>query len=80
MARIEQFRRSKRQTFKSHPTSLVCHYAFFETPSGKKVLQLDTAGSPTRENPGKQSQTLQLDAGPARQLWELLGREFGFSA
>jgi hypothetical protein len=48
--------------------------------SGAKLLQIDTYGSDVRQMPGKVSQTLQFDEARARQLWEVLGREFGFGA
>lgn len=77
MALIERFQTSGRKTFKPHPTSVVCHYKAFGE-NGAKILQLDTGGSAARKNPGKQSQTLQLDSRRAKQLWDLLGKEFGF--
>jgi hypothetical protein len=46
--------------------------------NGRKVLQLDTVGSSDRKRPGKQSQTLQLTEESARELCDLLKREFGF--
>ena len=80
MAVIERFEKSERSTFRIQPTSVVCHYAVFEPTPNKKVLQLDTGGSAGRKNPGKQSQTLQLNTDAARALWKLLAKEFGFSA
>jgi len=80
VAVIEKFERSDRSTFRIQPTSVVCFYAVFEPTPKKKVLQLDTGGSAGRKNPGKQSQTLQLDADAAHALWKLLTKEFGFSA
>ena len=79
MAIIEGFQRSKRNTFRIQPTSVTCHYAVFELDAGKRILQLDTSGSSSREIPGKVSQTLQLDEARARALWKLLASEFKFS-
>ena len=79
MAIIEQFEPSERATFRLQPTSVVCHYGIFETNSGRRILQLDTTGSRARKNPGKQSQTLQLDSRRARALWEILSKEFGIA-
>lgn len=60
---------------KLQPTTVDCHYSVGE--SGEKLLlQLDTFGSKDRENPGKQSQTLQLDEAGARVLIALLKAEF----
>jgi hypothetical protein len=76
MAIVEGFQRSKRNTFHVQLTSVICHYAVFEPDAGKRILQLDTFGSSSREIPGKISQTLQLDEAQARALWKLLGKEF----
>lgn len=79
MAMVIGFKPSKRQTFRVQPTSVICHYAVFEPDAGKRLLQLDTLGSRSREMPGKVSQTLQLDETRARILWTLLAEEFGFA-
>ncbi|MBF9032289.1 methionyl-tRNA formyltransferase [Rhodobacterales bacterium HKCCE3408] len=50
-------------------------YAVFEK-DGKKLLQIDTYGRPEREIPGKVSQSLQFDDVCARELLEILNREF----
>jgi hypothetical protein len=50
----------------------------FETQDNRTVLQIDTRGSEERENPGKQSQTLQLGEEAARQLFNILKRTYNF--
>jgi hypothetical protein len=45
---------------------------------GRVLLQIDTYGSAVRQNPGKQSQTIQLDRESASQLYIILRDEFGF--
>ncbi len=42
------------------------------------LLQIDTYGRPGREIPGKKSQTIQLNEAGAKQLYEIMKREFGF--
>jgi hypothetical protein len=75
MAFVQAFRRGNRQTVRRQPTTVECHYSVSGS-GGTKLLQLDTFGSKDRENPGKQSQTLQIDEAGARILIELLRAEF----
>lgn len=77
MAFVKEFARSGSASVRVQPTQVICRYRTGDA-SGTRILQLDTHGSEQRELPGKVSQTLQLDEARARQLWELLGREFGF--
>jgi len=46
--------------------------------SGKRYVQIDTYGSATSQVPGKISQSIQLDEASAKQLWSILGKEYGF--
>ena len=75
MAFISAFRRGNRDTVKLQPTEVECHYSVGRS-GGKLLLQLDTFGSKDRDNPGKQSQTLQMDEERARALIMLLRSEF----
>jgi hypothetical protein len=75
MAFIQSFRRGNRASVRLQPTQVECHYSVGKS-GGKTLLQLDTFGSKDRENPGKQSQTLQLDEERARVLIQLLRSEF----
>lgn len=79
MAVITKFERFEKRTFRIQPTQVVGHWGTF-SEGEKKVLQIDTQGSQTREKPQKQSQTLQLTRQSAFELWKLLGEEFNFSA
>jgi hypothetical protein len=45
---------------------------------GRRLIQISTYGRDTRKDTGKLSQTIQLDEEAARQLFQFLGREFGF--
>ena len=45
---------------------------------GRKLLQISTFGRPSRDLPGKLSQTIQLDEVAARQLFNILKSTFGF--
>jgi hypothetical protein len=58
-----------------HPTVVDCYFHIFDV-SGATILQLDTQGSRTRKQPGKQSQTLQLNRDSARQLKDIIERAF----
>lgn len=53
-----------------------CHCSIFEE-DGKMYLQLDTFGSPSREIPGRVSQSLQFDSKGAAALLKLLEEVFG---
>lgn len=60
-----------------HPTRLVCWY-LVGSPDGQRILQLDTYGSADRKDPDKLSQTLQFDERSAKQLFDVIQKEFGF--
>lgn len=45
---------------------------------GRKLLQINTSGRKTRENPDKVSQSVQFDERSGRQLFDILGKHFGF--
>ncbi|WEJ57867.1 methionyl-tRNA formyltransferase [Devosia sp. FJ2-5-3] len=53
-------------------------YVVFER-DGKKLLQLNTHGSPTRKLVGKRSQNMQFDQHGAEELYQILRKTFGFS-
>ncbi len=76
MAFVEGFARGNRVTVKRQPTNVTCHYSV-STQVGGKLLQLDTFGSADRKNPDKVSQSLQLNEQGARELINILEREFG---
>lgn len=78
MAFVKEFVRGASESVRVQPTNVICRYKVGSLMGGSKIMQLDTHGSEERELPGKVSQTLQLDEARARQLWELLGSEFGF--
>jgi hypothetical protein len=59
-----------------HPTDVICYWSILPSSEGGPLLQLDTRGSNTRTNPGKQSQTLQFTADGARELLRILRNEF----
>ena len=54
-----------------------CTYLMGER-DGQRVIQLNTSGSIDREMVGVTSQTLQFDKKAAKELFEILKREFGF--
>lgn len=61
------------------PTHIPALYKVFEDADGfGQIFQIDTLGSPNREKPGAQSQTLQLTRSSAEELWKALGRTYQF--
>lgn len=79
MAFVESFERGTRSNLKRQPSTVTCHYSVADH-GGTRLIQFDTYGSETRANPGKQSQTLQLDAERAKQLVALLKAAFNIEA
>ena len=77
MAIIVKFEREKRASLRTHPTKLVARF-IVDTQDDEKIMQINTYGSNDRQMPDKLSQTFQLDSKSARQLWEIIGREFNF--
>lgn len=76
MALIRSFARKDRDRVSLHQ-KIEATYTVFER-DGRVLLQVDTYGRDTRENPGKQSQTIQLDKEGAEALYRIIKREFGF--
>ncbi|MGR3494710.1 hypothetical protein [Citreimonas sp.] len=77
MAVVTSIEKDDREIRALHPTRLPCKY-MVSNHAGQRILQLNTYGSDTRQNPGKQSQTLQFDENAASDLFNLLKREYGF--
>lgn len=63
---------------KLHPTTVTCYWSILPDRGSGPLLQIDTRGSDERKIPNKQSQTLQLTPDVARQLFQILKREFQF--
>jgi hypothetical protein len=76
MALIRTFTRKERDRVSIHD-EIEATYTSFER-DGRVLLQIDTYGRNTRQVPGKQSQTLQLDREGAEALYGILKREFNF--
>jgi len=78
MALVVSLEKDENRAIRSaHPTHIPCKYIVGEF-DGKRVLQLNTYGSSSREIPDKLSQTLQFDEAAALQLFRMLKSEFGF--
>ena len=77
MAWITSFER-RPGSGKLHPTQLVGHVKVFQTAGDLPIVQIDTLGSDDRENPNKQSQTIQIGEESARQLYLILKETYGF--
>ena len=74
MALIRAFTRKDRDRATLHD-EIEATYSTFER-DGRVLLQIDTYGRKTRQVPGKQSQTIQLDKRGAEKLFGILKREF----
>ena len=79
MALVVSLEKDDRDFRSIHPTKLAARYLVAEC-DGKRMLQINSYGSNDREMPEKLSQTLQFDEASARQLFEILSREFGFGS
>lgn len=77
MAFVTSLEQDDRDVKSVHPTTLVCKYAVRET-DGRKILQLNSYGSNSRDMPDKLSQTLQFGEEAAAQLYRVRAAEFGF--
>jgi len=60
------------------PTRVLAVAKVFETEGLHRVVQIDTHGSEERENPGKQSQTIQFGRESAKQLFDIFRDTYGF--
>ncbi|MEU1268938.1 hypothetical protein [Streptomyces sp. NPDC005799] len=74
MALIEEFQSVSSDSQKLHGP-VTCGYRTF-TVDGRRVLQLDTYGSPDRQIHGKISQSIQLDRDSARDLLKIIEDSF----
>jgi hypothetical protein len=74
VALIRKFTRKERDRVSLHD-EIEATYMSFER-DGRIVFQIDTYGRKTRQVPGKQSQTIQLDRQGAEALCAILKREF----
>jgi hypothetical protein len=77
MALIRSFNLKGRERYSVHD-EIEADYFSFER-DGRILQQIDTHGRSTRENPGKQSQTIQLDREGAEALFKILKSEFNFT-
>ena len=77
MAFVKRIVADDREIRSLQPTQVECRYMVKEI-NGRMFLQLNSYGSDQRQIPDKLSQTLQFDEASARELWEVLGRNFGF--
>ncbi len=80
MPLITRFERVETTRLSRQPTDVIASYKIVPIEGGEVLFQIDTGGSQHRENPGKQSQTIQLSRQSAEELWRLLGRQYGFRA
>ncbi|SMH44856.1 hypothetical protein [Mesorhizobium australicum] len=76
MARIDVLERAELQRMQLHDPVEAKFYV--SEVDGRKLLQISTFGRPTRDMPGKVSQTIQLDEAGGRELFAILKSTFGF--
>lgn len=74
MALVKRFEERPIEPKRIHG-EVVCGYVSTDL-QGRRILQLETYGSPDREIPGKVSQSLQLDEDGARELKRILEMSF----
>ncbi|MFG1395188.1 methionyl-tRNA formyltransferase [Xanthobacter agilis] len=74
MALIANFVRQDKERFSVHDP-IDAQVSSFQAPHGR-IVQIDTFGRGTRENPGKISQTIQLDKTSGEELFRILQAEF----
>jgi hypothetical protein len=74
MALIREFMEISKESNRVHDV-VDCGWTVFES-DGAVYVQLDTYGTDHRQNPGKVSQSLQLDEDAARALTHILARAF----
>ena len=60
------------------PSKVTARIKRFNLDGQTPILQIDTHGSENRENPGKQSQTLQFGKETAQELFDVLKNTFNF--
>jgi hypothetical protein len=75
MALIRNFTRKDLDVHRVHD-AVECQYTVVTMSGNKKILQINTLGSPTRKLTGKTSQTIQFDDVSARALRDIIEREF----
>lgn len=75
MALISAFERRPLQPRSVHG-EVLCGYAVVDV-DGRRILQLETYGSPDRAMPEKVSQSIQLDSESAKTLATILREAFG---
>lgn len=75
---VTQFEKVETTRSAEQPTKVVATYKIVSIPGGETFFQIDTGGSKDRQNPGKQSQTIQLTRKSAKELWVLLGDHYKF--
>ncbi len=77
MALITKFEQDSRNFKSIHPTTVTAKY-IIDNSANKTTIQINTYGSDNREIPDKLSQTIQLDEAAAKQLFEILKKNFRF--
>lgn len=75
MALITSFEKQPERDRQSVHEGIPAHYSVIEK-DGKVFVQIDTYGRDSRQEPGKVSQSIQLDRGGAEQLISILKNAF----
>jgi hypothetical protein len=75
MAIVTQIDRVNKDT-RPHPTTTSCSCCTIQGDNGKTYVQIETYGSPSRQFPGKVSQSIQFDEHAAAQLKRVIEEAF----
>jgi hypothetical protein len=78
LAAIKSFRVDDPSKGSLHPTQVEARVKVIHGVDRLPILQIDTFGSNSREIPGKLSQTVQLTAEAAAELFAILKRVYRF--
>ncbi len=70
----------KNASGRPQPSQVTAFVKVFEVVEGQPIVQIDTLGSSGRDQPGKQSQTLQFDRKSAEQLYRILHDTYRFKS
>ena len=75
MARVTELEKITKDRYSVHGVPR-CAYFTFDGPDGNHYLTFETYGSPSRECPGKVSQSLQFDEATAAQVIDVIRAPF----
>lgn len=78
MAIVRRLQQNQLEVQSSH-TETQATWSLVRDKDGQRYLQVDTYGSPSREIPGKKSQSIRFSEDALRQIQEIIARHFSRS-